>query len=183
MNTKTVLLIIAGATTSGLLVTLCALYLWHNRPEMLGLPPNPPPQVAGADSVKVVSEADLLRAKSDSLERVLHSVSDSLSHVSGSLNSLQSQHKAMVDQYENAKKEQQKKDLAQRDSTRLKNLQIAAEMYEKAQASEVAKILAGSDKSYSASVLKLMKRKSAAKVLELMPTKTAVDISKIMASN
>ncbi len=173
------LLALAGASTSGLLVTVVALYFWHNKPEVLGLPPRPLP---GADTIKVVSEAEILKVKSDSLEQALRTVSDSLHRVSSSLTNLQSEHKQMSEKIEIDTKEREKKETALRDSTRLKNLIITAEMYEKAQASEVAKILSESEPEYSASILKLMKRKNAAKVLELMPTKKAVKVTKLMAA-
>jgi len=52
-----------------------------------------------------------------------------------------------------------------RDSLRLKNLHVLAEMYERANPAEVAQILANADRSYAAAILRLMKRKTAARVL------------------
>ncbi|MCS7001091.1 MAG: hypothetical protein NZ481_09795, partial [Candidatus Kapabacteria bacterium] len=66
---------------------------------------------------------------------------------------------------------------AQRDSLRLKNLAMVAEMYDRADPAEVAKILASAESSYAASVLRLMKRKTAAKVIEYLPKDKALAIS------
>lgn len=65
----------------------------------------------------------------------------------------------------------------QRDSLRLKNLHILAEMYDRADPAEVAKILANAESSYAAAVLRAMKRKTAARVLEQLPKEKALAIS------
>ncbi len=180
MSVKTMLMILAGTTVTGSLITLVALFLWYNHPQALGLPA---PVVPVADSVKVLSPADSLRLKSDSLQKVLTHIQDSLHQISGQLTSLEAEHTQTLANVQADKNVRERREAAAQDTSRLKNLRFTADMYEKAQASEVAKILAGSDEKYSARVLKLMKPKSAAKIIELMPTRKAVDIARLMEAN
>ena len=178
LTVKQSLLILASTTITALSITVVAVVLWNNHPEYLGLPPLPPPPV---DSLKVKAEIDVLKLKNDSLERIARSINDSLRQSISALSSAHDRERQLNDQLLATKADQEKKDKIARDSTRLKNMQIAAEMYEKAQPAEVAKILAGSEPEYVAHILKLMKRKSAAKVLEQLPTKKAVEVTKHLA--
>ncbi|MFM8569046.1 MAG: magnesium transporter MgtE N-terminal domain-containing protein [Candidatus Kapaibacterium sp.] len=80
-----------------------------------------------------------------------------------------------------AHREFAKEELQRKDTARLKNLRIAAEMYEKGQHAEIAKILSEAEPDYVVDVLTFMKRKSAAQILERMPTEKAVLVSKMLA--
>ena len=180
MSSKQIIVLVAATAFTGLLVTGGAFYLWHTQPQSLGLPA---PIVEVDTSVHVPTESEILHHRNDSLERIAKSMHDSLSGLNSQVTSLRDQQKHLSEQLEQNKKEQEKKEKAWNDTTRLKNLRVSAEMYEKAQPAEAAKILAKSNSEYVAGVLNLMKRKSAAKVLEQLPVNKAVEVSKLLSKN
>lgn len=178
MQGKHLLLIVIISSLSFLAIAGAGGYVYFVKPELLGiqspyvkkdtLPPPPSP---------LELEAKALRQTNDSLAKKVAFVTDSIRKVEASKSELIQQR----DEFK-AKAEKERQHSAtllkkeQNDSTRLKNMTAFAEMYEKANPQEVAKILAKTDADYAAGVLKLMKRKNAAKVLEYIPTEQAVRI-------
>lgn len=153
-------------------------YIYMTKPELIGLSPRSlGDSLATAPAVweltlnRVEAENARLRTETlglkDSLERLAREVA--------SLRLRQNELQTQLDVAHAAVATQQR--ALQRDSLRLKNLHLLAEMYDRADPAEVAKILANAESSYAAAVLRAMKRKTAARVIEQLPKEKALAIS------
>ena len=176
MTGKQIFSLLFVALISGVMLTATGVYLWHFKPELLGLPPSPEQIQQKQD------EALLQKQLNDSLQKQILFVQDSLKTALAKAHELQEKDRIAKAALEAVNKEKEvAKDLAvKKDSLRLKNMKDFAEMYDKADPAEVAKILSQTDTDYTASVLKMMKRKSAAKVIEKLPTKKAAEVSTLV---
>lgn len=140
------------------------------------------PLARGAkDTVNEVSEVDVMRAKNDHLSHELGRLRDTLNNVRTAMQASSERVRQLDESLSAAHREFAKEELQRKDTARLKNLRIAAEMYEKGQPAEIAKILSEAEPDYVVDVLTFMKRKSAAQILERMPTEKAVLVSKMLA--
>jgi flagellar motility protein MotE (MotC chaperone) len=183
MNSKSVVILLAVSACSGLLITGAIVYLWSTHPETLGMER---PVVAtplgphANDSLHQASEAEALRQKNERLNTEVSRLRDSLKSAYAAMHSSSERVRQLDESLSATHREHAKEELQRKDSTRLKNIRIAAEMYEKGQPAEIAKILAESEPEYVVDVLTFMKRKNAAQILERMPTEKAVRVSKML---
>jgi flagellar motility protein MotE (MotC chaperone) len=183
MNSKTVGTLLAVSVCTGLLITGACMYLWSTHPELLGMEPPAPVEkkISFKDTTEAVSPEEVLRSQNERLNKELASLRDSLHTATSAIAQSSARVQQLDESLSATQREHAKEELQRKDSTRLKNIQIAAEMYEKGQPAEIAKILSEADPEYVVSVLKIMKRKNAAQILERMPTDKAVRVSKMMA--
>lgn len=178
MTAKQLLALVVTTTITFVALLLGGGYVYQTAPELLGIS-----RQRGTDSLPVsvrVWEVELDRLERDKreLEQQCTLFRDSIGKLHTELSALRAhladvQQQLVIAQQQISHQQQR----AQRDSLRLKNLAMVAEMYDRADPAEVAKILASAESSYAASVLRLMKRKTAAKVIEYLPKDKALAIS------
>lgn len=178
MTSKQLLALILTSSLTFLALVLGGGYLYWTNPTLLGLPENR--QSNTLAKPLAVWEVELYRLQKEHQQTTLQliqlrdstvSLQRSLSAATAHSDSLQQQLTIALNTIV------QLRQSLDRDSLRLKNLYAIAEMYDRADPAEVAKILAGAESSYAAAVLRLMKRKTAAKVIEQLPKDKALAIS------
>jgi flagellar motility protein MotE (MotC chaperone) len=178
MSAKQLVALLVITSVSFLCLLIGGGYLYMFKPELFGLS-----QQTTHDSLAVplsVWELQLNQLEKDKarLQSETQRLRDSLQRLTGEL---AAQHRrlgelqAQLDKVNTTLANEQRATM--RDSLRLKNLHVLAEMYERANPAEVAQILANADRSYAAAILRLMKRKTAARVLEQLPKDKALAIS------
>lgn len=182
MSGKQLLIIIIVSSLSFLLITGAGGYVYLYKPELVGLPTHKPGQdTLPPPPTPAEIEANRLRAANDSLSKQMQSMNDSLQKTLQKASTLAQETQSLKSQVDEKKKQEQaQQEKARKDSLQLKNIQAFAEMYDKAEPTEVAKILAKADTPYAARILQLMKRKNAAKVIEHLPTEKAVAVAKVV---
>jgi len=182
MSGKQLLMLVLVTSVTFLGILGAGGYLYYTSPETLGLPK----RVVPGDTVKQPSpielEAQRLRNQNDSLAKKMQTFTDSLSKEKVRTDSLKNVAQSLSSQVTSQEKQQKAaQQKAEKDTLRLKNMQAFAEMYDKADPEEVAKILAKAETHYAVDILKMMKRKSAAKVIEKLPTDKAVAVAQSIA--
>lgn len=179
MTSKQLLALVVVTTVTFLAVVIGGGYLYVTNPTLLGLPA----RQQSTDSLRqppAIWEIELERlqqelAQSRSAQARLK---DSVGKLSNQLQQLHAQYQQALQQLAATQTTlAQMERLGQQDSLRLKNLRVLAEMYDRADPAEVAKILAHAESAYAAAVLRLMKRKTAARVIENLPKDKALAIS------
>lgn len=169
------------------LATLFGVYTYD--PTFLGFPP---PKIDSVtllaqmkkaksviDSVKIKkSDLNKIKKKNDSLEKKLAQISDSLMKVRSIGNEAKKTNEYL--KLENAKIEQEL--TRKRDSLIRTNYTVFAQMYDKANPEDVAKIISELDERDAAFILKKMKPKNAAKVLENIKPELAASILVLSAT-
>lgn len=184
MNSKSVGIIIAVSVCSGLLITGAILYLWSTHPETIGMERPVVENAKGSamsDSLRKISELTTAQMKNQRLSLEVQRLRDSLKTTHVAIQSSAERVRQLDESLSAANRQLAQHQLQKKDSARLKNLQIAAEMYEKGQPAEIAKILSETEPEYVVDVLRNMKRKNAAQILERMRTDKAVLVSKMLA--
>ncbi|GBD05672.1 hypothetical protein HRbin20_01261 [bacterium HR20] len=178
MGTRQLIALVIVSSVTFLCLVLGGGYIYVTKPELLGLARPPahdsvaaPPTVWELQLGQLEKENAHFRAETNRLKDSLQRITTELATLRQQRSELQSQ----LDAARTALASQQH--TVQRDSLRLKNLHILAEMYDRADPAEVAKILANAESSYAAAVLRAMKRKTAARVLEQLPKEKALAIS------
>lgn len=186
MTQKQLIVLILIITTTFLALFAGAGYLYLYQPEILGI--QRPVTLVPEDSLPQLSdpllrEANDLHVMNAKLEEKISHANDSLQRTMTKVQELAKQAEQFKKQIEKVKEEEKKRKVTVAakppDTTSLKNAQAFAEMYEKAQPAEVAKILSEADVNFAAKVLHRMKRKSAAKIIEQLPVKRAVAIASV----
>jgi flagellar motility protein MotE (MotC chaperone) len=178
MTSKQLLALIAVTTVTFLSMVIGGGYVYLTNPSLLGLG-------GRASSDSVLQPPAVWEVELDRLQRELHEarrnhaqLNDSLAKISAELARVRAQYQESQQLLTRAQTAiAQLEQMGKQDSLRLKNLRVLAEMYDRADPAEVAKILANAESSYAAAVLRLMKRKTAARVLEQLPKEKALAIS------
>ncbi|MCX7929367.1 MAG: hypothetical protein N2663_01400 [Chlorobi bacterium] len=178
MTAKQILVLVLASTITFLAILAGGGYLYRTNPGLLGLPVSAS-QDGTAQPPKVWEvELEHLTVQVQQARQHAEHLNDSLRQLSERVMALDIQNRQLQQQLVEARHTaEQLRRSAQRDSLRLKNLHVLAEMYDRADPAEVAKILAGADNSYAAAVLRLMKRKTAARVIEHLPKDKALAVS------
>lgn len=167
------------------LSTLFGIYTYY--PTYLGFPPPKIDSVAlivaakkkAMDSIKVKkTDFEKVKKKNDSLAKKLAQISDSLQKVRNAGNETKKQNETL--KLENAKIEQEL--TRKRDSLIRTNYTLFAQIYDKAEPADVAKIISELDERDAAFILKRMKAKNAAKVLENIKPEQAAAILVLSAT-
>jgi len=169
------------------LATLFGIYTYD--PTYLGFPPPKVDSVAllaqmkkkkfTIDSVKVKkTDLERMKKKNDSLGKKLAQISDSLTKIRSLSNEAKKTNEYL--KLENAKIEQEL--TRKRDSLIRANYTVFAQMYDKANPVDVAKIISELDERDAAFILKKMKPKNAAKVLENIKPELAAAILVLSAT-
>lgn len=185
MTTRQFLALLTICTVTFLALLATGGYIYLTNPALLGIAP----QTHSPDTITAppaLWEIEVERARSEQrrLQSQLMQLRDSLARLQRHLSQLNTQYTQAQQQLASTQAT-----LAalqrngQKDSLRLKNLRMLAEMYDRADPGEVAKILANSDSQHAAQVLALMKRKTAARVLEQLPKDKAVAISQAVVES
>lgn len=173
------LMLVAISTVTMVLLLAAGLYLSAHKPEWLGRRTAATGEAAEATQPTLLElELDRLRMNQRTAESTVRRLRDSVGHLTTTVAQLQLQLNELRQQLATAEaKLGALQQAARRDSLRLKNLQTLADMYNRADPAEVAKILEGANSKYAATVLRLMKPRVAAKVLEALPKDKALAIS------
>jgi len=178
MTSKQLLVLIAISAVTFLALLLGGGYVYLTNPALLGLPVKGQQDSLSKPPAVWEIELDRLQQELKSVRTERGRLQDSLARLSAQLGQLRTQYEQVQQQLTAAQTSLATMErLGQQDSLGLKNLRVVAEMYDRADPAEVAKILANAESPYAAAVLRLMKRKTAARVLEQLPKDKALAIS------
>lgn len=178
MTSKQLLALIITSSLTFLALVLGGGYVYWTNPSLLGFPENRPSDTLAKPIA--IWEVELERLQREHKQTTLQVIKlrDSAAWLQRKLSTATARSDSLQQQLSIALNTlAQLRQSVDRDSLRLKNLHAIAEMYDRADPVEVAKILAGAESSYAAAVLRLMKRKTAAKVIEQLPKDKALAIS------
>lgn len=182
------ILIILGVLSLTLLLTIGGfIWVYQNKPAMLGIVP--PPQKIDSVAAPVIDSAFVQKAvdakakevetawkkRLDSLHNVLEKATESLSQSRTSGDSL----KGEVHKLQEKKTREEDAFALKMDSLTRANYQAFAAIYNGTNPTEVARILQNLDGREAAVILKFMKKKQAGKVLEAMQPEQAANILRL----
>jgi septal ring factor EnvC (AmiA/AmiB activator) len=178
MTPKQLLALVLTSTITFLAIVAGGGYLYLTRPELLGFVSPFRTDTVVTPPAMWELQLDRLQKENNHLRHTIESLRDSLARLKAHNEQMSNECSRLQQQLTQAQYTINELNRStQKDSLRLKNLQMIAEMYDRADPAEVAKILAGAENSYAAAVLRLMKRKTAARVIEQLPKDKALAIS------
>lgn len=183
------ILIILGSLSLTLLLTIGGfLWVYQNKPTMLGIKPTSQ-KIDSAAAPIVIDSAFVQKAvaaKAQEVEKLWKKRSDSLHNALEKTSASLSQSKASQDSLQGEVTKLQEKKVREEDAFALKmdsltraNYQAFAVIYNGTNPTEVARILQNIDGREAAVILKFMKKKQAGKVLEAMQPEQAANILRL----